>query len=226
MALYYKKNFFEMYNKKYSSLSKDDIKTIKQYLPTIPDNGLFLDLACGSGALGESLLNDRPNLRIIGADLCFPLLKWAEFPTCQSDASNLPFNDSTFDGILAAAAFHHFSDVDAVIKECFRCLKPGGFLFAYDPNKFHPQRFIMMTDPLRHIFYRNGDHALSPIVFKRKFAKYGFHKVSVNFLTFGTEGGKTLSALNRKLIVFCDDFLPVWTHPFTFPWYAITGFKH
>lgn len=164
-----------------------------------------------------------PHITVVGSDICMPLLKWASLPTCQSDATYLPFKDAAFDGIVAAAAFHHFSNIDAVIKECFRCLKPGGFLLAYDPNKFHPQRFVMMTDPLRYFFYRNGDHALSPIVFKKRLMKEGFRAISIRYVAFDRGEPTSLSRLNHKLISLYNGAWTQWLHAFIFPWPVVIG---
>ena len=224
MAFYYPKDYFQKFTHKYSILTENDLASIKHCLPTLSQGSTILDLACGSGALGEWLRDSLNNTTAVGADLCLPLLKWASIPVCQSDATLLPFKDAAFDGVVAAAAFHHFPNIDKVIEECFRCLKPGGFFLAYDPNKFHPQRFIMMTDPLRHIFYRNGDHALSPIAFKKRLIKGGIGKVTIRYLAFDGAKSTGLSRLNYKLIGLHGSW-PEWIKPFIFPWFIIVGTK-
>jgi ubiquinone/menaquinone biosynthesis C-methylase UbiE len=225
MALYYPKDYFHNFKHKYTSVSENDLVSIKQCLPPLYPGCTILDLACGSGALGEWLRDNLDNITVVGSDICMPLLKWASFPACQSDAAYLPFKDAAFDGVVAAAAFHHFPNMDTVIKECFRCLKPGGFLLAYDPNKFHPQRFIMMTDPLRYFFYRNGDHALSPIVFKKRLMKEGFRTISIRYLAFDSGELTSLSRLNHRMISLYDGLWSKWLQPFIFPWFVITGIK-
>jgi ubiquinone/menaquinone biosynthesis C-methylase UbiE len=225
MSIYYPKNYFQNYTQKYGCVSEKDLASIIRYLPPIHPDSTILDLACGSGVLGERLKSSNHDITILGADICLPLLKWAVFPTCQSDAGHLPFKDAAFDGIVAAAAFHHFPDIDVVLNECSRCLKPGGFLLAYDPNKFHLQRFLMMTDPLRHVFYRNGDHAISPIAFRKKLTVQGFGAVTISYLAFNGEGRTSLSRLNHKLASLNDGCWPNWLQPLIFPWFVITATK-
>lgn len=42
----------------------------------------------------------------------------------------LPFNDGTFDVVVANAALHHIRDIPATIGEMLRVLKPGGYLLT------------------------------------------------------------------------------------------------
>ena len=46
------------------------------------------------------------------------------------DVSNLPFHDRRFDLVTSVAAFEHFLDVPAVLREAHRVLQIGGVLWA------------------------------------------------------------------------------------------------
>ncbi len=61
--------------------------------------------------------------------------------------------------------------------------KTSGSFAAYDPNLFHPQRLLMMTKPLRTIFYKIGDRAMSPIRFKGMLSKNGFDRIRISYFT-------------------------------------------
>ncbi len=167
-----------------------------------------------------------PGQLVIGTDISLNLLKWGDFPKCQSDALNLPFRDNSFDSIVAGAAFHHFPSLERAISECSRCLKSEGFFLAYDPNKFHPQRLIMMTDPLRHIFYRSGDHAISPRSLKKLLTKNGFKDVKLKYFAFKATNPGFLARLNHKLFLKFENLksnsiiLPVIA-----PWFVISAVK-
>ncbi|MDM8521733.1 hypothetical protein QUF80_00015 [Desulfococcaceae bacterium HSG8] len=94
---------------------------------------------------------------------------------------------------------------------------------ACEPNKFHPQRLIMMTDPLRHIFYKNGDHAISPIRFKRMLAgEADFQKIK--YIAFQGKGSGFSAVFNYKIINISTPRLK-WLHPFIAPWFIITATK-
>ncbi|OFZ25071.1 MAG: hypothetical protein A3D92_20035, partial [Bacteroidetes bacterium RIFCSPHIGHO2_02_FULL_44_7] len=56
----------------------------------------------------------------------------------QSDGKNLPFDDETFDAILTFDVFEHVADIAQSLRECRRCLKPGGKLCAVFPGFYHP----------------------------------------------------------------------------------------
>ena len=56
--------------------------------------------------------------------------------TAACDASELPFEDETFDLVLGHAVLHHLPDLDRCFAEFFRVLKPGGTLFfAGEPSR-------------------------------------------------------------------------------------------
>jgi ubiquinone/menaquinone biosynthesis C-methylase UbiE len=46
------------------------------------------------------------------------------------DVAMLPFRDETFDLVTSVAAFEHFLDVPEVLKESYRVVQPGGFIWA------------------------------------------------------------------------------------------------
>jgi len=47
-----------------------------------------------------------------------------------ADATALPLHDESFDLITSFAAFEHFLEIDKVVRECFRVLRPGGMIWA------------------------------------------------------------------------------------------------
>jgi ubiquinone/menaquinone biosynthesis C-methylase UbiE len=225
MPLVYKEDYFETFGEKYDNISQRDFDFIKANQPGLRPDGVMLDLACGSGAMGERFVASMPGLRAIGADLSRPLLQWSHMPTCQADVAQLPFKTDSVDHIIAAAAFHHFPSVERVIQECARCLKTGGGFAAYDPNLFHPQRLLMMTKPLRTIFYRIGDRAMSPIRFKAMLANNGFRQIRITYFAF--EGLKTglYGRINFKITNRIKEQGLNWLMPFVAPWYLISAVK-
>ena len=57
-------------------------------------------------------------------------------------AENLPFQNETYDVILAKDALHHFSDPDRALAEISRVLKPGGLFIVSEPYWSILGRFV------------------------------------------------------------------------------------
>ena len=59
-----------------------------------------------------------------------------EVRTAQCEASELPFEDGSFDLVLGHAVLHHLPDLDAAFAEFARVLRPGGLLvFCGEPSR-------------------------------------------------------------------------------------------
>ncbi|MBE9028910.1 class I SAM-dependent methyltransferase [filamentous cyanobacterium LEGE 11480] len=51
-------------------------------------------------------------------------------PNVQGD---MPFEDAEFDLITSFGVLHHIPNVSYVVRECFRCLRPGGIFLLREP---------------------------------------------------------------------------------------------
>jgi N-acetylglucosaminyldiphosphoundecaprenol N-acetyl-beta-D-mannosaminyltransferase len=59
-------------------------------------------------------------------------------PRVQAAGENLPFASESFDAITMIEVLEHTDSERQVLLECFRVLKPGGFLVLFVPNKLYP----------------------------------------------------------------------------------------
>ena len=97
-----------------------------------------LDLGCGNGSYTAELV--RRSANVCGVDLQMPHLKAFRdaIPRLQAAGENLPFASESFDAVTMIEVLEHTECDSQVLKECFRVLKPGGFLVLFVPNKWYP----------------------------------------------------------------------------------------
>lgn len=104
----------------------------------LPRTAQILDLACGDGYLLHKIRErrDAAELSLVGVDLNEAELAIAEARGLeearfiQADATDLPFPEERFDLVLCHMAFMLFEDPDAVARQIFDVLQPGG-TFAF-----------------------------------------------------------------------------------------------
>jgi len=91
-----------------------------------------LDLACGTGDLSRACA--RRGYRVIGDDLSFGMLSvsHAGTPRVQGDASALPVASASVDAIICGYGLRNFDDLDRVLSEAARVLRPGGRLVVLE----------------------------------------------------------------------------------------------
>lgn len=73
-------------------------------------------------------------------------------PDIVGDVSNLPFEDNSVDAILAIHLLEHVEEPQRAVKEIYRVLKPGGyvyfdtpFIFYYHPMKGYYKDYYRFT---------------------------------------------------------------------------------
>lgn len=88
----------------------------------IPKNIIsILDVGAGSGEVAKAICQLRPELIISGVDV--KIREKTFIPITKYDGSRLPFEDNTFDLIIAVDVLHHCVDPVAMFKECVRVSK-------------------------------------------------------------------------------------------------------
>jgi SAM-dependent methyltransferase len=110
-----------------------------------------LDLGCRSGALTKHFLEGN---EVVGLDVdAAALAKATELgiTPVQGDVEEpLPFEDGSFDAVVAGELFEHLRFPDALVSEIRRVLRPGGVLAGSVPNAFRVQsrlRFLAGRPP-------------------------------------------------------------------------------
>lgn len=96
-----------------------------------------LDLGCRSGALTRHFLDGND---VVGLDVDAAALAKAEAlgitPVKANVEEPLPFEDASFDAVVAGELFEHLQFPDALVAEICRVLRPGGALVGSVPNAY------------------------------------------------------------------------------------------
>jgi demethylmenaquinone methyltransferase/2-methoxy-6-polyprenyl-1,4-benzoquinol methylase len=94
----------------------------------LPPTSNVLDVAAGTGDFTRELA--RQGLKAVAVDLSFGMLHAGRAMPhrIQCDASALPFESASFQGITCGYALRNFTDLPAVLAEMGRVLAPGGRL--------------------------------------------------------------------------------------------------
>ena len=99
------------------------------FLELVPPAGRrTLDLGCGEGRVGAALT--RLGHSVVGVDSSPAMVAMAgeRHEALVADAASLPFEDGTFDLVVAYMSVMNLDDPEAGIREAARVLEPGGRL--------------------------------------------------------------------------------------------------
>jgi demethylmenaquinone methyltransferase / 2-methoxy-6-polyprenyl-1,4-benzoquinol methylase len=125
-----------------------------------PQPATLLDLATGSGDLAMEIGKASPQLKMVGADFCAPMLEHArkrEVPNLElmvADALDLPFADASFDIVTVSFGLRNMADWPKAVQSMARVVKPGGHLLVLD--------FSLPTLPVFRQLYRFYLHHIMP----------------------------------------------------------------
>lgn len=115
--------------KKLSSLrSKALASKVTAYLD---DNTTIMDFGCGNMYTAKEIIRLKPGVKIVGIDIVedqnLDLIKGEPaLSFVQSSSQILPFEDETFDHVLALACLHHTDEPEKYVGELKRVIKPDG----------------------------------------------------------------------------------------------------
>lgn len=155
------------------------IDVINQY---IPKNAKLLEFGCGTGNLAHLIA--KCGYTVLGVDVSERFINYAmkvyaaetlslTFQTV--DFGTLPFNDNCYDCIYTCAVLEHCYEVDKILLDIDRLLKPGGYLIIATPNLLSP--FTRLSLILKRIVgKRKRFHLYGSPMFFMKSIWYSFKK--------------------------------------------------
>jgi ubiquinone/menaquinone biosynthesis C-methylase UbiE len=106
----------------------------------VPEDGLLLEIACGTGIVTRRLRDSLPpTVKIVATDLNEAMMNYARrkfhpdenIEWKQADATELTFDDVTFDAVVCQFGLMFVPDKAKAAEQAFRVLKPGAeFIFS------------------------------------------------------------------------------------------------
>ena len=118
-----------------------NIKKLEECLEVLKKRNIrnTLEIGGGFGLVATHLVN-KYNWKVIGTDIDPEQVELAKqtnpvkdnLSYQVADATNLIFEDKSFDLIFSQMVFHHIKEWERAVFEVFRVLKPGGHFIWYD----------------------------------------------------------------------------------------------
>lgn len=161
------------YNPYHKSVD-DRVVEVSKYLNlNLDSNSLVLDAGCGEGEWSK--LCNYIKGEIVGTDIIAEDLRRnrnVKFRVCGTIES-LPYKDNLFDLIICEWVVEHLNNPEAVLKEFYRVLKPGGYLFILTSNILNPVMLLggklfpyRLTQKLHKILYSIKEEDVFPLRYK------------------------------------------------------------
>ena len=119
---------------------------LRAWLPELTGRPIsILDFGSSDGHMAAIVKKFFPEARVMGIDSSPRSIEYARrgHPGLEFfvlEGGRLPFGDATFDFVYAVGVFHHisFAEHDAICREIFRVIKPGGAFVLFEMNPWNP----------------------------------------------------------------------------------------
>jgi methionine biosynthesis protein MetW len=117
-----------------------DYSRLQMVVDALEPGERVLDSGCGPGFLAELLA--RHGVDVVGTDVSAvgpqrTRARGIEARQVDLDTEPLPFSDGEFDAVVANSNLEHLFYMRRHVRECLRCVKPGGKFIWLVPNLGH-----------------------------------------------------------------------------------------
>lgn len=184
-----------------AAIAADDVRLRALQDAIGPVDGLrVLDLGCGKGRFARRL--SERGATVVGLDVSAAMLAGAAgLRRVRGSARRLPLVGAAFDAVVAVEVFEHLPELDHVLAEARRVLRPGGVLALIDKNAaalnvdrpWLPALVVKAIDERRGrwMYPRGGpvrERWFRPGALAQRLRAAGFRDVRVRFLLGTREG--------------------------------------
>jgi len=140
---HYKKDAveFDYFEKRKGATAHDERRVREYIISKIPKNvNSILDIGCGNGWVAKEFLPKGKQVYSLDISVTNPAVVKKLYTSPKhfavtADSFHLPFNDDSFDCVIASEIIEHVFDPSRFIKELFRVVKKGGSLIITTPYK-------------------------------------------------------------------------------------------
>ncbi|WP_061221954.1 class I SAM-dependent methyltransferase [Leptospira weilii] len=143
-------DYYEVISKNHSIPVMD--REVKKFLKKIKHNGIILDIGGCWGWHWRNVPKERPDVKVVVIDFLRENLNHAKIflKNCigkhvylvHADATSLPFQDQTFDGVWTVQTFQHIPNFKKACSEAFRVLKKEGTFVNYSLSSTPMNRIV------------------------------------------------------------------------------------
>ncbi len=144
---------------------------------------LLLEVGCGTGSahpVYAGRFERRVAIDLSGAALRHAQARFPGDDHLRTDACLLPFAKASVDTVAFSSVLHHIPEFALALREARRVLRPGGAVFAFDPNLLHPA-MALFRHPKSPLYRAEGvspnERPLTPGELRRAFEDAGLGPV-------------------------------------------------
>lgn len=138
--------------------------------------GDVLEIGGGSGAMAEALARNNPEIRLTTTDYDPAMVeaarkrltKYARASARHADATQLPFDDHSFESTVSFLMLHHVIDWEKAVGEAARVLRPGGVFVGYDLTASRAASWLHVADRSPHRLIEG--ESFEPVLRSARFA--------------------------------------------------------